>query len=461
MTQIDINPITRLEGHGNIKIFTDDAGNVQTAYLQIPELRAFEKFCVGRQAEYMPQLTSRICGVCPVPHHLASNKALDMAYSAPPPARAVALRRLMHYGYIIEDHLLHFYFLGGPDLLLGPDMPPGKRNIVGIIEVFGKDVAQSIMKHRKIGQSIVKLLGGKAIHPAFGIPGGVSNSVTEENLETLVEDARSSIAFAQFSLELFRERILGGDFYPEALTSDEYSLTCYNMGVVDEKNRTDFYDGRVRITDAEGKEVACFEPSEYLSHVGEAVEKFSYMKFPFYRALGWKGLVESPDNGVYRVGPLGRFNASAGYTTPLAEKEGKKLASEFGRPCNMTLAYHWARLIEVLNASELLFDLVSDRELLLTGDTRTPVGKITGRGVGCVEAARGTLIHDYGMDANGVMSSVNLIVPTTHNAAAISLSIMKAAQAEFDASRTGSEDKCNRVEVALRAYDPCFGCATH
>jgi F420-non-reducing hydrogenase large subunit len=224
MTQIDINPITRLEGHGNIKIFTDDAGNVQTAYLQIPELRAFEKFCVGRQAEYMPQLTSRICGVCPVPHHLASNKALDLAYSAPPPARAVALRRLMHYGYIIEDHLLHFYFLGGPDLLLGPDMPPGKRNIVGIIEVFGKDVAQSIMKHRKIGQSIVKLLGGKAIIPLLAFPGAYRIRVTEEISRPLVEDARSSIAFAQFSLELFRSVFWGETSIPRRLPATNTPL---------------------------------------------------------------------------------------------------------------------------------------------------------------------------------------------------------------------------------------------
>lgn len=461
MTQIDINPITRLEGHGNIKIFTDETGNVQSAYLQIPELRAFEKFCIGRQAEYMPQLTSRICGVCPVPHHLASIKALDMAYSAEPTARAVALRRLMHLGYMVEDHLLHFYFLGGPDLLLGPDAPAGKRNIVGVIEAFGKDVATTIMRHRKIGQNIVKMLGGKAIHPAFGIPGGVSKGVTDEDLDTLASEAQSCVDFAQLTLQIFKDRVLSGNFYPEALRSDEYSLNCYNMGLVDDKNRPDFYDGKIRITDAEGKEVVKFEPADYLDHVGEAVEQFSYMKFPFYKELGWKGLVESAENGVYRVGPLGRYNVTSGYNTPLAEKEGKLLEKEVGRPCNMTLAYHWTRLIEVLNASEQLLELVSDKKMLLDGDLRTPVGKIAGRGVGAIEAARGTLIHDYEMDKNGIMNNVNLIVPTTHNAAAISLSIMKAAQAEFEASRSDEADKLNRVEVALRAYDPCFGCATH
>ncbi|HON95862.1 MAG TPA: nickel-dependent hydrogenase large subunit, partial [Deltaproteobacteria bacterium] len=339
MTLIEINPITRLEGHGNIKIFKDGNGKVEAAYLQIPELRAFERFCMDRQCELMPQLTSRICGVCPVPHHLASIKALDRVFDAPPTARAVAMRKLMHFGYMIEDHLLHFYFLGGPDLLLGPDCPPEKRNIVGIIEQYGKDVATEIMKHRRFGQDIIRMLGGKAIHPAFGIPGGVSNSLTEDQLDGVEEMARSCVEFAQFSLSLYKEKIMGDEFFSRAVVSDEYSLDCYNMGLVNKKNGPDYYDGDIRITDADGKEVVRFHPSEYLDHIGEAVERFSYMKFPFYKGIGWKGLVESKDNGIYRVGPLGRYNASNGYSTPLAQKEGKELERAFGRPCNMTLAY--------------------------------------------------------------------------------------------------------------------------
>jgi len=203
-----------------------------------------------------------------------------------------------------------------------------------------------------------------------------------------------------------------------------------------------------------------FHPSEYLDHVGEAVERFSYMKFPFYKKIGWKGLVEAKDNGIYRVGPLGRYNTSNGYSTPLANKEGKELEKAFGRPCNMTLAYHWIRLAEVLNVSEQLLELAQDKKTILEGGLRTPVKKVTGHGVGCLEAARGTLIHDYDVDKNGLMKGVNLIVPTTHNAAAISLSIAKAAQVEIDQGIEDT-DRMNRVELALRAYDPCFGCATH
>jgi len=460
MTEIEINPITRLEGHGNIKIFTDKDGKVQNAYLQIPELRAFEKFCIGRQAEYMPQLTSRICGVCPVPHHLASIKALDTAYDAVPSVRASALRRLMHYGYIIEDHLLHFYFLGGPDLLLGPDCPAGKRNIIGITETYGKDVAKKIMKHRKYGQSIVKMLGGKAIHPAFGIPGGVSKGISDEEREEIVIMARSCVEFSQFTLSLFHDKVIGGEFYPDAVRSDEYALNTYNMGLVNGSNQTEYYEGDIRITDSSGDEIMRFSPKDYLCHIGEAVEEFSYMKFPFLRKYGWKGLIESSENGIYRVGPLARYNIAAGYSTPLAQMEGKLLERTLGRPCNMTLAYHWTRLIEALNVSELLLKLISDDKALIEGDLRNPVGDITGHGVGCIEAARGTLIHDYGVDDNGLMNDVNLIVPTTHNASAISLSITKAAHAEL-ACRDDKKDMMNRVEVALRAYDPCFGCATH
>lgn len=459
MSEIEINPITRLEGHGNIKIFTEDDGTLKQAYLQIPELRAFEKFCVGRQAEYMPQLTSRICGVCPVPHHLASIKTLDMAYNAPPTERATALRRIMHYGYMIEDHLLHFYYLGGPDLLLGPDTPVGKRNIIGIIETYGKEIASTIMEHRKYGQEMVRMLGGKAIHPAFGIPGGVSKGLTEEEREEVRSMAESCIEFAQTTLSIFHDKVMESDFFADALKSSEYELETYNLGTVNKDNQPEYYDGDLRLTDTTGTQLANFVPFDYLDYIGEAVEEYSYMKFPFYRKLGWKGLVESPENGVYRVGPLGRYNASTSYSTPLANEEGKLLEKTLGRPCNMTLAYHWTRLTEVLNVSEMLRDL-ADSDILVEGELRNPVGEIQGRGVGSVEAARGTLIHDYVVDDDGLIKDVNLIVPTTHNAAAISLSIAKAARAELASGNT-NVDQMNRVEVALRAYDPCFGCATH
>ena len=289
MKEISIDPITRLEGHGSISIFLNDAGEVENAYLKIPELRGFEKFCVGRRAELMPQLTTRICGVCPVAHHFASVKALDAAFNVDPPSAAKKLRELMYSGYIIYDHTLHFYYLGGPDFIVGPEAPPEKRNILGVIEKAGLDIAKEVIKHRAYGQKITEILGGKATHPVCGLPGGISKALSEENRLEIEKMASSSLKFAQFSLKLFHDIVLGNSQYVDMIKSDAYTMKTYYMGLVDANNKVNFYDGKIRVADPSGNEFVKFKPNDYLEHIGEHVEEWTYSKFPFLKKIGWNG----------------------------------------------------------------------------------------------------------------------------------------------------------------------------
>ncbi|MBN2536698.1 Ni/Fe hydrogenase subunit alpha, partial [candidate division WOR-3 bacterium] len=359
-----IDPITRLEGHGKIEIFLDEKGNVDNAYLQVPELRGFERFCVGRKAEDMPQLTSRICGVCPVAHHYASTKALDMAFGVPPTPTARKLRDLLYAGYVIYDHILHFYFLGGPDFVVGPDAPKEKRNILGVIEKVGLDVAKDVIKHRAYGQKITEILGGKPTHPVSGIPGGQTKALDEEGRAAIEEMARSCVGFAEFSLKLFADVVLANKHYMKLVTDPKLGLRTYNMGLVDENNHVSFYDGRIRVTAPDGSEFLKFEAKDYLEHIREHVLEWNYVKVPFLKAVGYKGLTDGADSGIYRVGPLGRLNAAAGMATPKANEHYKKMYDTFGaKPVNSTLAFHWARLIELLYVSELALELATDKTI--------------------------------------------------------------------------------------------------
>ncbi|HEC81596.1 MAG TPA: Ni/Fe hydrogenase subunit alpha [Thermoplasmatales archaeon] len=454
-----IDPITRLEGHGKISIFLDDQGNVENAYLQIPELRGFERFCQGRRAEDMPQITSRICGVCPVAHHMASTKALDDAFNVEPSSAAKKIRELMYCGYIIYDHILHFYFLGGPDFVVGPDAPPEKRNIFGVIEKAGVEVGKEVIKHRAYGQKITAIIGGKATHPVCGLPGGVSKPISEEERREIERMVESCVDFAKFSLKLFDEIVLNNKGYVDMILSDPFTLKTYNMGLVDEKNRVNFYDGMIRVTDQNGEEFLKFSGREYGEHVAEHVEEWSYVKFPYLKKVGWKGFTDGKSSGIYRVGPLGRLNAAEGMATPLANKEYKRFYETLGgKPVNSTLAFHWARLIELLYASERALELVKDPEIT-SSKIRNPVGE-PGEGVGVVEAARGTLIHHYKLDKDGLVEKANLIVATTNNAGAINMSIRDAAKGVIKKGVV-SDGLLNKVEMAFRAYDPCFACASH
>lgn len=458
MKRISINPITRLEGHGKIDIFLDDAGNVANAYMIIPELRGFEKFCEGRRAEDLPIITTRICGVCPVAHHFASTKALDMAFKVDPPSTAKKLRELMYSGYIIYDHILHFYFLGGPDFVVGPEAPAAERNILGVIKKTGLDVGKEVIKHRAYGQKITAILGGKATHPVCGIPGGISSSLSEENRQEIERMARSCVEFAKFSLSLFNDVVLKNEDYVNLIKSDIYTMRTYYMDLVDDDNKVNFYDGKVRVVDPEGREFVKFSPNEYLDIVEEHVEPWTYVKFPYLKNVGWKGFVDGAESGVYRVGPLGRLNASEGMSTPLAQQEFARMYKTLGKPVHSTLAFHWARLIELMNASEKALELSQDPEIT-SKDVRNSVG-VPGEGVGIVEAARGTLIHHYVLDKDALVEKVNLIVATTNNSAAINMSIRDAAKGLIK-NGVVNEGLLNKVEMAFRAYDPCMACATH
>ncbi|KYH39398.1 MAG: methyl-viologen-reducing hydrogenase subunit A [Candidatus Bathyarchaeota archaeon B26-2] len=459
MREIVIDPITRLEGHGKITIFLNDEGNVEEAYFQVPELRGFEKFCEGRRAEDLPIITTRICGVCPVAHHMAGAKACDAAFNVEPTETAKKLRELEYCGYIIYDHILHFYFLGGPDFIVGPDAPPAKRNILGVIEKAGIKIGKEVIKHRAYGQRITAIIGGKATHPVSALPGGIAKSLSEEERREIEEMVKSCVEFAKFSLKLFNDVVLENADYVNMIKSEPYTLRTYYMGTVDEKNRVNFYDGDVRIVDPEGKESLKFKPSEYLDVIEEHVEPWTYVKLPYLKKVGWKGLVDGPESGIYRVGPLGRLNAAEGMATPMAQEEYERMYKTLGgKPVHATLAFHWARLIELMYAAERALELVTDPSIT-SKDVRNKPGK-PGEGVGIVEAARGTLIHHYVLDEKALAKKVNLIVATTHNAPGICMSIRDAAKGLI---RNGevSEGLLNRVEMAFRAYDPCFACATH
>jgi F420-non-reducing hydrogenase large subunit len=460
MKRISIDPITRLEGHGKIDIFLDDQGDVANCYLQIPELRGFEKFCVGRPVEEMPNLTERICGVCPEAHHLAATKALDAVFHVDPPLVAKKLRELFYSVFFATDHTTHFYALGGPDFVVGPEAPPAERNLIGVIHKVGMDVAGKVLKMRRDGHKIIKMMGGRAVHPNWGLPGGVSCGLNEEKRAEIEKLGRDAIEFAKFSLKVFQDIVLSNSDYVNLIKSDMYTHQTYNMGTVDANNHVNFYDGKIRVVGPDGKEKFKYDSKDYRQYIAERVEPWTYLKFPYLKQIGWKGFVDGLDSGVYRATPLSRLNAADGMATPLAQAEYTRFYETLGgKPVQPTLATHWARLIELLYATENWVRLATDPEI--TSDnyrvlpTQTPT-----EGVGCVEAPRGTLTHHYCTDERGIVTKANLIVGTTNNNAPICMSVKKAAQGLIKKGEV-REGLLNMVEMAFRAYDPCFGCATH
>ena len=458
--KITIDPITRLEGHGKIEIFLDDAGNVKNAYLQVPELKGFEQFCIGRPVEEMPRITPRICGVCPTTHHMASTKAVDAVYNVKPTETAVKIRRLIYDAFMMEDHLLHFFFLGGPDFVVGPDAPPAERNILGVIGKVGVEIGTQVIVARKRLRHIITTLGGKVIHPVCGLPGGVSKGVTKEEREEFLKTAKDTVEFAKFTLQIFEDIVLKNKAYVDLIVGDIFKHETYYMGLVDANNKVDLYDGKVRVVDPNGKEFAKFEGKDYLEHIVEHVEPWSYIKFPYLKNVGWKGFVDGKDSGVYRVAPLARLNASDGMSTPLAQAEYEKMFTTLGgKPSHHTLAFHWARLVEVMYSAEHMVKLLED-ETITNPDIRNIPTKTPSEGVGIVEAPRGTLIHHYKTDENGILTAANLIVATVGNSAAMSMSIAKAAKNLIKNGKV-NDGLLNMVEMAFRPYDPCLACATH
>ncbi|MCK5063937.1 MAG: Ni/Fe hydrogenase subunit alpha, partial [Candidatus Fermentibacteraceae bacterium] len=291
-TKISIDPITRLEGHGKIEIFLDDAGDVENVYFQVPELRGFETFCEGHPVEELARITTRICGVCPEAHHMASAKAADAVYGVTIPSAAKKLRELLYSAFYVTDHATHFYILAGPDFIVGPDSDPRVRNILGVIAKVGKEIGLSVINTRHRCHQVIKTLGGKTIHPVSSIPGGVSKGLNEEERIEIEAVARDAVEFGKFSLKIFEDIVLGNKAYVDLILSEGYAHSTYNMGTVDENNHINFYDGMVRITDQQGNEFAKFNAADYLDHIAERVEPWSYLKFPYLKKVGWKGFVD-------------------------------------------------------------------------------------------------------------------------------------------------------------------------
>jgi F420-non-reducing hydrogenase large subunit len=458
--RITIDPITRLEGHGKIDIFLDEQGEVSKAYYQIPELRGFEIFCKGRPAEDLPQITSRICGVCPTAHHMAGTKALDDLYKVDPPPAAKKIRELIYNLFMLEDHALHVFVLGGPDFIVGPDAPKEMRNIVGVIGKVGIDAGKRVISMRRRLRELISYLGGKVIHPVFGLPGGVAKGIALEDLQKFKEVARDGLEFARFTLQVFKEIVLKNDSYVKMITSDTYTHQTYYMGLVDEDNKVNFYDGKVRIVDPKGKEFSKFASQYYLDHISEQVEPWSYVKFPYLKKIGWHGFIDGIESGVYSVAPLARLNVSEGMATAEAQTAYEELyATLGGKPVHMTLANHWARVVEMLQAAERCVELLNESDIT-SKDLRTLPSAVPTVGVGIVEAPRGTLIHHYETDERGLITKVNLIVATAHNGARIAMGVDKAAKGLIHAGKV-NDGLLNRIEMAFRAYDPCNACATH
>jgi len=466
MTRITIDPITRLEGHGKIDIFLDDQGEVADCFFIVPELRGFEAFCVGRPVEEMPRITSRICGVCSEAHHLAAAKACDDTYHVEIPSAAKKLRELMYTAFYTGDHATHFYILGGPDFVMGPDAPPAERNILGMIHKLGIDVGRTVIGARAAAHAIVKALGGKTIHMVTSIPGGVTKGLTEQEREQVVGNAQRLLDFGNFTLQVLNDIVLANQQYLELILSDTYTNRFHSMGTVDANNHLNFYDGMVRVVDVDGVEMLKYHPRDYLDHVAEHVEPWTYLKFPFLKQKGWHGFKDGNESGLYRATPLSRLNAADGMATPLAQSEYERFyetltGDKSGKtPVHQTLATHWARVVELVYAAERTMQLATDDEITSTEIRVIPTETPT-EGVGCVEAPRGTLTHHYVTDERGILTAVNLIVGTTNNHGPISMSIKKAAQGIIKRGVEVTEGILNRIEMAFRAYDPCFACATH
>lgn len=392
---------------------------------------------------------------------MASCKATDAVYHVEPPSAAKKLRELFYCAHMIHSHVAHFYALAAPDFVVGPTADPAKRNILGVIDKVGLKVGGEVIKHRAYAQDIQAVIGGKATHPVSALPGGMSKAITEEERRDFEQKAKSLVEFGKFGLKLFNDVVLANKEYMGLITGDVYTMKSYYMGLVDGNNKVNFYDGNVRVVDPDGKEVAKFKPDDYLEYVAEHTEPWTYLKFPFLKKVGWKGFTEGKDSGVYRVSPLARLNAADGMATPLAQAEYDRMYQTLGgKPVHATLAFHWARLIEVLYAAEKLLELCQDKEITDPNVRAVPTAT-PDEGVGIVEAPRGTLIHHYQTDEKGIATKLNLIVATAQNYPAMQMSIKKAAQGLIRKGQEVTEGLLNMVEMAFRAYDPCIACATH
>ena len=445
---INIAPITRIEGHASIVINLDDNGNVEDSKVYFKALRGFEKFVEGKPAEELPRIVNRICGICPWHHHLASNKAVDRCFGVTPPPAGQKLRELMQIISHAEDKLLHFFFLAAADFVIGPDSDYSVRNVIGIAKA-NPELAQKIVSMRYKLKMILEKFAGKAIHPVAGVVGGFAKPMTEEDREDILNQMQEILDFALFTIDFAKK-----DLFPKYLDviQNVGVINTGFIGTVDEDGALNLYDGNLRIMKSDGT-YTDFDPQEYTNYIGEHVEPYSYGKMPY--AKFWnEGFSLDLDNprGIYRANCLARINVCDFIKTPKAQAELEEFREKFGRPAQATLLYHWARLIEEVYACERAIELLNDPEIT-DPNIRTDATPKAGRGVGCVEAPRGTLIHDYTTDENGLIVTANLIVGTTHNLGPINLSVKQAAKSLI---KDGNIDEgiLNKVEMAVRAYDP-------
>ncbi len=455
--KIIIEPVTRVEGHGKVTILLDDRNRVERTRFHIVEFRGFERFVQGRPYWEAPVLVQRLCGICPVSHHLAAAKAMDVIVGVGPEGlspTAEKMRRLMHYGQMFQSHALHFFYLASPDLLFGADADPAIRNVIGVA-LYHRELATRAVLLRKFGQEIILATAGKKIHGTGAIPGGINKNLTAEERDVFLKgpaplDIDTMITWALEAVEFFKDfhrknKDLIDGFAP--FPSNHLSLVRKDGGL-------DFYHGALRAVDADGRKVLDdIDYADYLKYIGEDVKTWSYMKFPFLRPLG-------KEDGWYRVGPLARLNCCEFIPTPLAQHEYEIYkAYTGGKPNSMSLHSHWARLIELLHAGEVIKELLNDPDL--QKDDLVRMGRKRSEGVGLVEAPRGTLFHHYRIDGNDQITMANLIVSTTNNNEAMNRAVNWVALNAIDGQARITEGMLNRVEIAIRAYDPCLSCATH
>ncbi len=457
MKQIEISPVTRIEGHAKITVQLDDSGAVSDAHFHVMEIRGFEKFLEGAAIEEAPRITPRICGICQTAHHLSSVKATDAIFGLQPPETAQKLRELMLLGQYIHSHSLHFYFLGAPDLVIGPEADPAERNVVGIIKK-DPDLAKMAIKTRAIGQEITSVVGGKPIHPVTAVPGGQTKALTQEERDKLLSDAKEAIGLIESGIEVAKPLFAE---YSEAIETLGPVETYF--GGLTNNGDLQFYDGPMKIIDKDGNAVHEFEASDYLDYIQEKVQPWSYLKFPFLKHVGF------PD-GNYRVGPLARLNIVDNVPTEKAGALFGEYRDNYGIAQN-TLLYHYARLIELMYAAERAAELLEDDAITGT-DIRKPISEPLmtkeeakesdkrKRGVGIVEAPRGSLIHDYETDGAGFITRANLIVATGQNNLSMDIGVRETAKAMIKGDEV-SEGLKNKLEMIVRAYDPCLSCATH
>jgi NAD-reducing hydrogenase large subunit len=446
--RIVIEPVTRIEGHAKITLQLDESGQVADARFHVVEFRGFEKFCEGRSFREMPAITARVCGICPVSHLLASAKAGDAILAVEIPEGAKRLRRLMHLGQIIQSHALSFFHLSSPDFLLGYDSDPAQRNILGLAAAH-PEIARQGIRLRQFGQEIIEILGAKRIHPSWAVPGGVTRSLSAEGRERMLKGLPEALETIQRTLVWFKQS-LDAHQDEQRVFGNFPSLF---MGLVAEDGGLEHYDGKIRIVDAAGKIVADqLDPAKYEDYIGEAVEPWSYLKFPYYKPQGYPA-------GIYRVGPLARLNVASQCGTPLADQELAEFR-QFGRGAVLSsFHFHYARLIEILFALERVQQMLDDPEILTT-EVRALARRNRFEGVGAAEAPRGTLFHHYKVREGGLITWVNMIIATGQNNLAMNRTVAQIARHYVQGERL-TEGMLNRVEAGIRAYDPCLSCSTH